>query len=73
MKYLKEVEDANIVKYVCERNVIKDAVKLIAVSDYNMSSIDWDAVKFVCQHLNRLSRFALNSRILFVLKKCLIS
>ena len=62
MKYLKEVEDANIVKYVCERNVIIEAVKLIAVSDYNMSSIDWDAVTFVCQHLNRLSRFALKSR-----------
>ena len=37
MKYLKEVEDANIVKYVWERNVIKEAVKLIAVSDYSMS------------------------------------
>ena len=62
MKYLKEVGDANIVKYVCERNAINEAVKLIAVSNYNMSAIDWDAVTFVCQHLNRLSRFALNSR-----------
>ena len=62
MKYLKEVEDANIVKYVCERNVIKDAVKLITVTYYNMSSIDWDAVTFVCQHLNSLTRFVLNGR-----------
>ena len=61
MKYLKEVGDANIVEYVCERNVIKDAVKLIAVENYSMSSIDWDAVTFVCQHLNSLTRFVLDS------------
>ena len=61
MKYLKEVEDANIVKYVCGRNVIIEAVKLIAVLEYYMSSTDWDAVTFVCQHLNSLTRFVLNS------------
>ena len=61
MKYLREVGDANIVEYVCERNVIKDAVKVMAVPGYNMSSIDWDAVTFVCQHSNSLTRFVLNS------------
>ena len=61
MKYLREVEDANIVKYVCEINVIKEAVKLIALRTYRMSSIDWDAVTFVCRHLNSLTRFILNS------------
>ena len=49
MKYLREVGDANIVKYLCEINVIKEAVKLIALRTYSMSSIDWDAVTFVCQ------------------------
>ena len=48
-------------KYVCERNVIKDAVELIAVASHNISSIDWEAVTFVCQHLNTLTRFVLNN------------
>ena len=62
MKCLKEVEDPNIVKYACEKNVIKDAVKLSVDPSENVSSSDLEAVIFVCQHLSCLTRFSLNIR-----------
>ena len=60
MKCLREVDDECIAKDVCETTGIKDVVTL-KTSDDNISPSDWEAVTFVCKHMENLSRFLLNS------------
>ncbi len=58
MKCLREVENECIAKDVCETTGIKYVVTLKTGYD-NISPSDWEAVSFVCKHMENLSRFNL--------------
>ena len=58
MKCLREVDDEYIAKDVCKTTGIKDVVTLSTGTE-NISASDWEAVTFVCKHMENLSRFIL--------------
>ncbi len=59
MKCLREVENECIAKDVCKTTGIKGVVTLRTGTDY-VSPSDWEAVTFVCKHLDNLSSFKLS-------------
>ncbi len=58
MKCLREVDHECIAKDVCKTTGIKDVVTL-NTGDDNISPSDWEAVTFVCKHMENLSSFNL--------------
>ena len=58
MKCLREGGHEGIAKEVCETTGIKDVVTLKTGLD-NISPSDWEAVTFVCKHVENLSSFIL--------------
>ena len=58
MKCFREVGHEGIAKDVCKTTGIKDTVTLYAGPE-NISPSDWEAVTFVCKHMENLSRFFL--------------
>ena len=60
MKCLRERGHKGIAKDVCKTTGIKDVSALFSGHD-NISPSDWEAVTFVCKHMENLSRFLLNS------------
>ncbi len=59
MKCVREVDHECIAKDVCKTTGIKDVVTLKTVDDNQISPSDWEAVTFVCKHLENLSSFYL--------------
>jgi Ran GTPase-activating protein (RanGAP) involved in mRNA processing and transport len=60
MKCLMEVDNEKITKEVCEATAINDLVELrINKEFYNLSTIDWAAVTFVCKHMKKLANLSL--------------
>ncbi len=59
MKCLREVDHKCIAKDVCETTGIKGVVTLNTDTG-NISPSDWEAVTFVCKHMENLSRFTLD-------------
>ena len=59
MKCLREVDHEYIAKDVFKTTGIKDVVTLKTSVTDNISPSDWEAVTFVCKHLENLSRFDL--------------
>ena len=60
MKCLREVDHECIAKDVCKTTGIKDVVTL-NTGDDNISPSDWEAVTFVCKHIENLSSFNLKN------------
>ncbi len=60
MKCLREVDHECIAKDVCKTTGIKDVVTLKLTYNDNISPSDWEAVTFVCKHLENLSSFELD-------------
>ncbi len=56
MKCLRERGHKGIAKDVCKTTGIKDVSALYSGHD-NISPSDWEAVTFVCKHMENLSRF----------------
>ncbi len=61
MKCLREGGHEGIAKDVCETTGIKDVVALCTGTD-NISPSDWEAVTFVCKHMENFSSFNLSIR-----------
>ena len=59
MKCLREGGHEGIAKDVCETTGIKDVLALCTGTD-NISPSDWEAVTFVCKHMENLSSFHLH-------------
>jgi hypothetical protein len=59
MKCLREADDEEITKEVCETTAINDLVELHAGEFYNFSPSDWAAVTFVCKHMTKLANLTL--------------
>ena len=61
MKCLREVEDEEIVKEVCETTAISDIVSLrYGVGPVTLTSSDWSAVSLVCKHMKNLKKLDLD-------------
>ena len=60
MKCLREGGHEGIAKDVCKTTGIKHAVTLKTIID-NISPSDWEAVTFVCKHIENLSSFYLGN------------
>ncbi|CAB3999040.1 NACHT, LRR and PYD domains-containing 14-like [Paramuricea clavata] len=62
MKCLKEVDNEEITKEVCEATAINDLVELVASTlFYNLSPSEWAAVIFVCKHMKNLANLELSN------------
>jgi Ran GTPase-activating protein (RanGAP) involved in mRNA processing and transport len=60
LKCLREVDDEEITKEVCETTAINDAAELyINPASYHLSPSDWAAVTFVCKHMKKLANLTL--------------
>ena len=66
MKCLREVDHEGIAKDVCKTTGIKDVVTL-NTGDDDIFPSDWEAVTFVCKHMENLSSFNLKD----ILSGCL--
>ena len=60
MKCLKETEDESIGKETAATSVLKDVTKMNTIYD-SLSPSDWEAIAFVCQHLNSLTKLKLGN------------
>ncbi|CAB3999042.1 Hypothetical predicted protein [Paramuricea clavata] len=61
MKCLREADNEEITKEVCETTAINDLVELSNDPDvYDLSPSDWAAVTFVCKHMKRLAQLKLS-------------
>ncbi len=60
MKCLREGGHEGIAKDVCETTGIKDVSELYCPGTDDISPSDWEAVTFVCKHMENLSSFNLN-------------
>jgi Ran GTPase-activating protein (RanGAP) involved in mRNA processing and transport len=58
IKCLKEADDEEITKEVCEATAINDSVELHTVFK-NLSPSEWAAVTFVCKHMKNLANLTL--------------
>jgi hypothetical protein len=55
MKCLKELDDEDIVKSVCQKTDLNLVTKIIhTFVSLSLSTSDWAAITFVCKHLNNL-------------------
>ncbi len=61
MKCLREVDHEFIAKDVCETTAIKSVVLCHVTQPFDISLSDWEAVTFVCKHMENLSSFDLSS------------
>jgi Leucine-rich repeat (LRR) protein len=60
MKCLREVDDEEITKEVCETTAINDVAELyINPASYHLSTSEWAAVTFVCKHMKKLENLTL--------------
>ena len=60
MKSLREVDDEELTKEVCEATAINDSVELLTHPRFcNLSPSDWAAVTFVCKHVKKLANLKL--------------
>ena len=60
MKFLREVEDEEIVKEACETTAINDIVDLrYGGGPVTLTSSDWSAVFLVCKHMKNLKKLHL--------------
>jgi Leucine-rich repeat (LRR) protein len=60
MKSLRETDDEELTKEVCEATAINDSVELLTHPRfYNLSPSEWAAVTFVCKHMKKLANFKL--------------
>ena len=61
MKCLRETNDEEITKEVCETTAINDMVQLHTASGfYDLSPSEWVAVTFVCKHMKKLENLILS-------------
>jgi hypothetical protein len=58
MKCLREADNEEITKEVCETIAINDSVEL-RTNTYNLSPSEWAAVTFVCKHMKELANLTL--------------
>jgi Ran GTPase-activating protein (RanGAP) involved in mRNA processing and transport len=60
MKCLREADDEEITKEVCETTAINDLIELVILpASYNLSASDWAAVTFVCKHVKKWANLTL--------------
>ena len=60
MKCLREADDEEITKEICETTAINDTVVLYThESSYNLSPSEWATVTFVCKHMKELANLTL--------------
>ena len=60
MKCLREADDEEITKEVCEETAINDVAELyINPASYHLSTSEWAAVTFVCKHMKKLANLTL--------------
>ena len=62
MKCLREVNNEEIAKDVCETIVLNDIVELCSQHDVDLSSNEWAAVTAVCKHMSNLAILVLQYR-----------
>ncbi|CAB4043138.1 Hypothetical predicted protein [Paramuricea clavata] len=62
MKCLREVDDEEIVKEVCETTTLNDVVKLHN-GLYHVSPSDWAAVSYICKHMKNLANLVLSTTV----------
>jgi hypothetical protein len=55
MKCLREADNEEITKEVCEATAINDLVELRTSRYYNLSPSEWAALTFVCKHMKKLA------------------
>jgi hypothetical protein len=68
MKCLREADDEEITKEVCETTAINDLVELVADFDCCLSPSECAALTFVCKHMKNLANLALSE---FISADCL--
>ncbi|CAB3980977.1 NACHT, LRR and PYD domains-containing 14-like [Paramuricea clavata] len=60
MKCLREADNEEITKEVCETTAMNDSVELLTrLRVYNLSPSEWAAVTFVCKHMKKLAHLIL--------------
>jgi Leucine-rich repeat (LRR) protein len=60
MKCLREADDEEITKEVCEETAINDVAELyINPASYHLFTSEWAAVTFVCKHMKKLANLTL--------------
>ena len=62
MKCMREVNNEEIVKDVCETTVLNDVVKVCTQYDVDLSSDEWAAVAAICRQMRNLAILELNYR-----------
>ena len=60
MKCLRELDNVNIAKEICETTDMKNVRRLWGHLSYGLSPSEWAAVTFVCKHLKNLAELELN-------------
>ena len=60
MKCLRELDNENIAKEICETTDMKNVRRVWNTDSYKLSPSDWAAVTFVCKHLENLVELELD-------------
>jgi hypothetical protein len=61
MKCLREADNEEITKEICETTAINDTVQLhTATGFYDLSPSEWVAVTYICKHMKRLANLRLS-------------
>jgi hypothetical protein len=61
MKCLREADNEEITKEICETTAINDTVQLhTAAGFYDLSPSEWVAVTYICKHMKRLANLRLS-------------
>ena len=60
MKCLRELDNVNIAKEICETTDMKNVRRVWNTESYELSPSEWAAVTFVCKHLKNLAELELN-------------